>query len=129
MGQPVKLSDGLLNEARVVGAAMGRSMAGQVEFWASLGREMERMMTGGKLMQVRQRSIAAELQEALETVNDPLGRAQLEAYLETTPFPHYTPHPDLARVFIREDEDGTKTVGRFIGREFVSTEQASESAP
>ncbi len=128
MGQPVKLSDGLLNEARAVGAAMGRSMAGQVEFWANLGREMERIMTGGKLMQVRQRSIAAELQEALETVNEPLGRARLKAYLESTPFPHYTAHPTMKRVFIRQDADGTKVVGRFVGREFVPMDQADESA-
>jgi hypothetical protein len=127
MGQPVKLSDGLLNEARVVGAAMGRSMAGQVEFWASLGRDMERVMTGGKLMQVRQRSIAAELQEALETVNEPLGRARLQAYLESKPYPRFMAHPTKAEVFIREDADGSRTEGHMVGREFVPLQPSGSS--
>jgi len=127
MGQPVKLSDMLLAEARIAAASMGRSMAGQVEFWASLGREMERIMSGGKLMQVRARSVAAELQEALETVNEPEGRARLKAYLESKPFPRFMAHPTEAEVFIREDADGSRTPGRIVGRDFVPLEDAASS--
>lgn len=127
MSQPVKLSDGLVNEARVAGAAMQRSIAGQVEFWASLGREMERVMSGGEMAQVREKSLAADLSHALETVNEPEGRARLSAYLESTSYPHYTPHPEKARVFLREDEDGTMTEGRFAGRAFVALSERKDS--
>ena len=38
MSQPVKLSDSLVLDARLAGEAVERSIAGQVEFWARLGR-------------------------------------------------------------------------------------------
>ena len=38
MSQPVKLSDALVLDARLAGEAVERSIAGQVEFWARLGR-------------------------------------------------------------------------------------------
>jgi|HubBroStandDraft_4_1064222.scaffolds.fasta_scaffold1339366_1 hypothetical protein len=116
MGQPVKLSDALVMEARLVGEVMERSIAGQIEFWANLGRRMEQVMTGEQMLQHGKDGIAARLSEALENVNKPEGRARMQAYLETRPFPRFWAHPVLARVFIREEEGGTKTVGRFVGR-------------
>jgi hypothetical protein len=122
MSQPVKLSDALVMEARLAGDVMQRSIAGQVEFWANLGRRMEQVMTGEQIMRLGKDSIAARLSEALENVNKPEGRARLQAYLETTPFPRVWAHPVLARVFIREEEDGTKVMGRFEGRKWMVME-------
>ena len=34
------------------------------------------------------------------------------------PFPHFEPAPGKAGLLIRIDEDGKRTVGRFVGREF-----------
>jgi hypothetical protein len=115
----------MILEARIAGAAMGRSIAGQVEFWASLGREMERIMNGGQIIRVGETATtAAELSKSLESVNELEGRARLAAYLESTPFPHYAAHPTKARVFLRTDADGTVTEGRFAGRDFVPSERA-----
>ena len=124
MGQPVKLSDELVQEARVAGAAMQRSIAGQVEFWASLGRSMERMMSGEQIRALRQKSVAAELSHSIETINQAEGRERLAAYLASRPLPRFAAHPEKARVFFREDADGTRTEGTFAGREFVVTAQA-----
>jgi hypothetical protein len=38
MSQPVKLSDSLVLDARITGEVVERSIAGQVEYWAKLGR-------------------------------------------------------------------------------------------
>jgi ParD-like antitoxin of type II ParDE toxin-antitoxin system len=119
MSQPVKLSDELVMEARVAGAAMQRSIAGQVEFWARLGMTLERGLTGGQQVGLLQRVSTEELLERLKNVNQSEGRARLEAYLKAREFPRFWAHPVEARVFIREDADGTKTVGKFKGREFV----------
>lgn len=70
-------------------------------------------------MDIRAKSIAEELQHALETVNEPEGRARLKAYLESKPFPRFMAHPTDADVFIREDADGSRTPGTIEGREFV----------
>jgi hypothetical protein len=119
MGQPVKLSDEMILEARVAGAAMGRSIAGQVEFWASLGRAMERVMTGSTVDAVRRRSSSMSLSESIETVNGPKGRERLAAYLNSRPYPRFVADPVEEGVFVREDADGSRTPGRFAGRSFV----------
>ncbi len=118
MGQPVKLSDELVAEARIAGATMQRSIAGQVEFWANLGRAMERLMSGDGIARTRAISTAHSLSESLETVNQPLGRARLATYLESRPFPRFFADPAEPRVFIREEADGTRTRGRIVGRDF-----------
>ena len=112
MGQPVKLSDEMILEARVAGAAMGRSIAGQVEFWAKVGRDLERVANRTQIERLQERA-ALPLSEIVETVNGPAGRARLKAYLDSRPFPRFSAHPEHARIFIREDADGTTTVGRF----------------
>ena len=122
MGQPVKLSDGLVMEARIAGEAMQRSIAGQVEFWASLGMTMERLMTGAELDRARERSTARSLSESIESINKPLGRQRLAAYLESRPFPRFVADPIEAQVMIREDADGTRTRGRFSNGKFVPFE-------
>lgn len=45
MPQPVKLSDPLINAARTVAPEADRSIAGQIEHWARLGRVAERVLT------------------------------------------------------------------------------------
>ena len=128
MGQPVKLSDALVMEARIAGEAMQRSIAGQVEFWASLGRQMEMILTGGQISNLIQRTETADLLARLDDVDSPNGRARLQAYLETHKFPRFWAHPEQARMFIREEADGTQTVGRFEGRTWAAVEPACAGA-
>lgn len=128
MGQPVKLSDELVAEARIAGATMQRSIAGQVEFWASLGKTMEKLMSGDDIARTRAKSTAESLSHSLETINQPEGRARLQAYLESRPFPRFWADPVEAEVMVREDADGTRTRGRFIGREFVALNAMAAAA-
>jgi hypothetical protein len=124
MGQPVKLSNEMILEARVAGAAMGRSIAGQVEFWARLGKILDRVMTGDQVTKLLDKEAAMKLSEILDSVDKPAGRKRLADHLAKLPFPHFTAHPDVAQALIREDADGKKTAGRFVGREFVSLDNA-----
>jgi hypothetical protein len=98
---------------------MQRSIASQVEFWARLGKTMERLMSGNEIGRVQTKTTAESLSHSLETINQPEGRARLQAYLESRPFPRFWADPVEARIMVREDADGTKTRGRFVGREFV----------
>jgi hypothetical protein len=117
MGQPVKLSDELVADARIAGATMQRSIAGQVEFWARVGRAVERVTNRTQIEGLQQRATLS-LSEIVRTINAPEGRARLDAYLHSRPFPRYFAHPVLAQTMIREDADGSRTVGRFNGRVF-----------
>lgn len=118
MSQPVKLSDSLVLDARVAGEVVERSIAGQVEFWARIGRAVESLLQGQQVMALCRRGAVQPLSEVLESVDTPGGRKRVAEYLESQPFPHYRPHPDRPGLLERIEEDGTRTVGRFVNREF-----------
>ncbi|HEX4067177.1 MAG TPA: hypothetical protein VHZ09_14235 [Acidobacteriaceae bacterium] len=52
-------------------------------------------------------------------MDSPAGHERVAGYLETLPFPHYRVHPGESGLLERVEQDGTRTVGRFVGRAFV----------
>jgi len=121
MGQPVKLSDTLVMDARAIGEESERSLAGQVEFWASLGRAVERVLKFEKVLELRRLGSARPLSECLRGIENRDGQKRLSKVLGERPYPHYKPagKPGL---LIRIDQDGTRTVGRIVKRKFIPAE-------
>jgi hypothetical protein len=119
MSQPVKLSDALVLDARLAAEVQERSIAGQVEFWAKLGRSIELMLDGQQMMTLCRTVGATSLTELVEAVGTQAGRDKLRSYLETEPFPHFEAHPTRPGFLIRTEENGERTVGRFVNREFL----------
>jgi len=119
MSQPVKLSDSLVLDARQTGAAVQRSIAGQVEFWARLGRAVEPLLRGDAARALAQQGDTQPVNECLAAVGTPQGDTRLQQYLRSRPFPHYEVDKDDAHLLIRIDESGQKTRGRFVNRRFT----------
>jgi ParD-like antitoxin of type II bacterial toxin-antitoxin system len=115
----VKLSDSLVLDARIVGETVERSIAGQVEFWAKLGRSVELLLEGRQVLTLCRQAAARPLSACLESVDSEPGRQRLADFLESAPFPHYQPHPDRPGLLVRTDADGNRTLGRFVKRRFV----------
>jgi hypothetical protein len=120
MSQPVKLSESLVLEARLAGDAVERSIAGQVEFWARLGRSVELLLDGQHVLALCRNAGARPLSACLESVDSPEGRQRVADLLESGPFPHYQAHPDRPGLLVRIDANGDRTVGRFVNRQFQS---------
>jgi hypothetical protein len=118
MGQPVKLSDSLVLDARMVGEATERSISGQIEFWARLGRAVESVLRTESLLRLKRRGERVPLSDCLRSVDTKAGRERVRAHLATRPYPHFEPAPDRPGFILKIDEDGTRTVGRFVKREF-----------
>lgn len=121
MSQPVKLSDELVLDARLAGAAFERSIAGQIEFWAQLGRAIEPLLRGTQVLALRRAGAERALSACLESVDTDEGRQRVADYLEQRPYPHYEPSPDAPGVLVRLEADGTRTPGRFVNRRFTPT--------
>lgn len=122
MGQPVKLSDELVDDARAVIPFSQRSIAGQIEFWAGLGKSIEPLLRGDRALSLQMAGVERPLSQLLSEVETAKGRKRLEATLTRRPYPHYKPvvgDPDL---ICRIEEDGSETVGRFVGRQFKAVE-------
>ena len=118
MSQPVKVSDALLLDARVAGEAVERSIAGQIEFWAKLGRALEPILRGDHAMALCRSGTARPLSACLAAVDSPAGRQRVVAHLQSRPFPHYEAAPAAPGMLLRIEADGTRTVGRFVNRQF-----------
>lgn len=118
MSQPVKLSSALVLDARLAGKAMERSIAGQVEFWARIGRAVEPLLDGVQMLSLAQKGAARSLSDCLKGVDSPSGRRRVGAFLDSQPFPHYEAHSKNRQCLVRIEANGKRTVGRFVNREF-----------
>jgi hypothetical protein len=127
MGQPVKLADSLVLDARLIAKATQRSIAGQIEFWASLGRAIEPLLRGREAVALRESDMARRLDECLDSVDTPEGRQRLAEYLQSTPYPHYEAAPGEPGFLVRIQEDGSRTVGRFVNRQFIAIADNGDS--
>jgi hypothetical protein len=124
MSMPVKLSDALVLDARLAGEAMERSIAGQVEFWARLGRAIDPLLSGSQAMAISRRGAARPLAELLAEVGQPVGAKRLAQHLAAQLFPHYEAHPERPGILIRIEADGRRTTGRFVNRVFTPVADA-----
>ncbi len=114
----MKLSDDLVLDARMAAEVLERSIAGQVEFWARLGRAIEPLLRGPQVLALCRSANTRPLSACLESADSPEGRQRVSDFLLSQPFPHYEPHPNQPGLLIRTDSDGRKTTGRFIQRQF-----------
>lgn len=81
MSQPVQLSDELVLDARTVGTVTRRSIAGQVEFWARLGKSIEPVLRGDRALALQRSGAARSLAESIESVDTDVGRERVRTYL------------------------------------------------
>jgi hypothetical protein len=121
MSQPVRLPDALVLDARLTGERLSRSIAGQIEFWALLGKALEPLLDGERVLALRKAGREKPLSECLDSVDTEAGRRRLHEVLRSRPFPHYEPHPSRRGLLVRIAEDGARTVGRFVGRRFKAS--------
>jgi hypothetical protein len=128
MSQPVKLSDALVLDARLAGEVQERSIAGQVEFWAKLGRGVELLLDGQRVLSLCRGAGATPLAGLIDIVDTPRGRKMLAKYLESEPYPHYEAHPTQEGLLVRTEENGVRTVGRFVNRVFVAETSRTRAA-
>jgi len=122
MGQPVKLSDALVLDARLCGELTERSIAGQIELWAALGRAIEPVLGYEQTLDLRRRGAASSIADCLAAVGTDEGRARLATVLARRPFPHYEAAPGAPGWIVRIDETGERVRGRFVKRQFVPAE-------
>jgi hypothetical protein len=63
MGQPVKLSDQLVSDARSVAELSQRSIAGQIEFWSAISKSLEPLLRGDRALALRRSGAIRPLNE------------------------------------------------------------------
>ena len=99
-----------------MGEATQRSIAGQIEFWARLGRAVETLLRGDRVLALCKAGKAKPLSACLESIDSTEGRKRLAEHLKSLPFPHYEPAP--GGLLVRIEANGKRTTGRFVNRHF-----------
>jgi hypothetical protein len=118
MNHPVRLSETLVLDARLTGQTVRRSIAGQIEFWANVGRAIEPLLQGTVAAALCRAGTARPLSACMESVDTEEGRQRLSKVLANRPYPHYEPALDAPGLLVRIDAHGKRTVGRFVNRQF-----------
>jgi hypothetical protein len=118
MSQPVKVSDALLLDARLMGETTQRSIAGQIEFWARLGRAIETLLRGDQMLALCKAGKAKPLSGCLQSVDSAEGHKRLAEHLNSLPYPHFEAAPGSAGLLVRIEANGKRTTGRFVNRKF-----------
>jgi hypothetical protein len=106
----------------MTGEVSERSIAGQVEFWARLGRAVEKVMRTDQLVALKRAGDAQLVSQSLAAVETPKGRQQLSKVLQQRPYPHFETAAGRPGFVIRIDASGTRTLGRFVQRVFTPAE-------
>lgn len=119
MGQPVRITDDLILEARLTSEIEDRSIAGQIEFWAHLGQALEPLLLGTQVLALLRAGKTKPLSALIDSVDTKQGRQRVRDYLENLPYPHYEQEQDEPGILIRIEADGKRTKGRFINRQFI----------
>ena len=131
MGMPVKLSDALVESAREEAASTDRSITGQIEHWAKIGRSVETVLRHQDIRALKRSSAAATLsrstrravQAVLERVVTEEDRSALARRLKRGRAV-YQSDPTGSGLTERIDPDGTRTLGRLVSRRFVPARSA-----
>ena len=128
---PVRLQDALMRSAALAGARHHRSAAQQIEYWASLGREVAALLDPDRLLAVQ--AGLARLRVEPVTVASVIPEqvfAALEAdrssgvlanSVSSAPV-RYQACSSRPGYLERLDKDGSRSVGRFANGEFLACE-------
>jgi len=124
MGTSLKLADDLVNEARREAEAADRSLTSQIEHWARLGRSVENVLRHEDVVALKRRAPTRRaLLVALRRIASGSEQTALSARLKEGRVVYQDAGEGRVE---RIERDGTRTVGRFVNRRFVSEpEQAT----
>lgn len=115
-------------EARVAAETQERSIAGQVEYWAKLGRSIDELLGVRRLQSLMKQGKTERLSDVLREVDTAAGRKRVAEVLRNRPYPHFEPCPGHPGFLVRIEADGTRTTGRFVNREFVAEPRRAKRA-
>ncbi len=129
----VKISNELADSARQVAQLSDRSLAGQIEHWAKLGKSVESVLSGESTIALKKSGQNAKnarydarpgesAQEILTSLRKAMPYGVVREGLTATHRVLYEADPDHPGGLIRVSPDGARIPGRMVDRTFVATD-------
>lgn len=125
----VKLSDSLAEDARAASEGADRSLTGQIEHWARLGKAVEPLFnvptiaafkkSGGNIDSLEDPRERQILLDALTQLRLAPPFAETAAFLTASRSPMYEVDPANPGGIVQILADGSRVPGKFVNRVFV----------
>lgn len=125
----IKISGGLAASARSEAEQTDRSLTGQVEHWAKLGRALEKLLplsvvsalkvNGGQLEALEHLFLREKVMAAISAVHGQSHFKEVSTELLAAGGERYEADPNDAAGVIRVSTDGSRTPGKIVQRKFV----------
>lgn len=125
----VKISSELAALSKAAAEASDRSLTGQIEHWAKLGRAVESQLStaasialktsGGDLSKVADNGLREAIRKTMDTF-DALPREVVRQQLGVDQQTRFEPHPQRPGKFVRIGPDGSRAVGTIENGMFVA---------
>jgi len=126
MGMPVKLSDELVESAREEAANTDRSITSQIEHWVKIGRSVEKVLRHQDIKALKRAptdlTLSASMRRAIEAaLVRAAGETEQRALAKRLKAGRtvYQNDPAGSGMLERIDANGTRSLGRFVNRQFV----------
>ena len=136
MGIPLKVSDSLFAVAKKEAQATERSITGQIEHWARIGRAVEAILAHQELLTLKQvgelltplypsAAQRREVHDLLTGIAATADREPTTSALRGAKRPVYATDPKHPGMIVQVLPDGTRTPGHLEGRRFVPMQRDS----
>jgi hypothetical protein len=120
MGLPLRISEDIVNLAREETETSDRSLTSQIEHWVRLGIAVELVLSHEQVKSLKRRGKELlSLEDALSYAESPEGQEKIRAHLAASEQALYSADDERPGGIVRENPDGTRTRGKFVGRKFV----------
>jgi hypothetical protein len=116
---PLRVDGALINEARASGNIFHRSIAQQVEHWATLGKALEAVLTVPSIAKIKSAQKPADLGHLLARASSPAGKKKTLALLAKKKGALYGGKPNHPDVLLQYAKDGRQIAGRMVNGAFV----------
>lgn len=132
MGSPLRLDHQLVRQAELEGRLHKRTTPKQIEFWAEIGKQLERVITPSDLIAITQGLVRLRLEPAVSNPVDPDDVLSETAHycLESRSAPPITQAPfyyEASRsqpgLLDRVAADGARETGHFRDGKFIPFSQ------
>jgi hypothetical protein len=130
MSTAIKVSETLAEEARAAAIDADRSLTGQLEHWARLGKAVEPLFNsamvsvlkrcGGDLSKIDEEAEKAKVLEVFERFRSAPPYSRVSEFLATTDGPLYEVAPESPGEIVQVSADGSRIKGRLVDRVFVA---------
>lgn len=127
----IKVSASFAESVRTAASAADRSLTGQIEHWAKLGRAAEEVMpapvaaalksSGGNLAAIEDEPLRERVLEALRTLREGRHYEGTRDYLFGLGQPLFEADPDDPAGLVQVFKDGRRVKGRMDGKQFVAS--------